>query len=466
MSVSDEPSHVTDRDCIALEDPELNAVDLGEHASELSGSEAHTAALPHLRSTVSAADTVRHLLLDHNRGSILAFEALWGLAMPFAAYATILPGYLKNLGVPNAWIALVPALFTGGLALTQPASAWAIRPGPRRLRIMLGSYAAGSFGYILLGLLVLAGVRHPAVGLAASLLAVAAFAVGVGLGDPQYVALVVAAVDPELRGRFFGLRAVCVGVGGVLGGCLAGWVLQLAPAPANFGWSLLLGGILYLASTLSMVGFRDRPEPITEARTSFAAFMRERVLPRIRSVEFRAFLVAVVFFALAVCGFPFLSLLLKERLHASDRIYGLLGGLFMGCTLVMSWVLGCVCDRWGSRRGFQLSLFCYALGVTGCLTLRHPGMLLVAYVLASVWLPGSMIPMTDLSLRLAVPHDHRAGAAEITATMMVVMAPAKLLGPVLVGAGIDHWGYIPALGFCVLCALAAAGVLSVGARAE
>ena len=38
--------------------------------------------------------------------------------------------------------------------------------------------------------------------------------------------------------------------------------------------------------------------------------------------------------------------------------------------------------------------------------------------------------------------------------MMVTMAPARICGPILVGAAVDRWDYSPALLACVLCAFA------------
>jgi hypothetical protein len=44
------------------------------------------------------------------------------------------------------------------------------------------------------------------------------------------------------------------------------------------------------------------------------------------------------------------------------------------------------------------------------------------------------------------------------------MAPARILGPVLVGAAIDQWSYVPALLGCVACAGCALAAL--GRRPE
>ena len=59
---------------------------------------------------------------DRNRAAILLFELLWGLAMPLVYYSTVLPGYLRQVGVDNAWVGMAPALHMGTMAVVQPLS--------------------------------------------------------------------------------------------------------------------------------------------------------------------------------------------------------------------------------------------------------------------------------------------------------------------------------------------------------
>lgn len=401
-------------------------------------------------------------MADRNRAAILVFEFLWGLAMPLVQYSTVLPGYLRHLGVANVWIGLAPALYNGALALVQPIAAYAIPAGPRRLGRMRCIYMAGSLGYVVAGLAVLGGISSPAAGLAAALLATGLFAVTTGIGDPPYMGLVTGAVRPEQRGRFFGLRFVCLGTGGIAGGMLAEQTLLAEAAPANFGLCFLVGGLLYLLSTFSMAFYRDRTPPEPKAPDGFRRFVADRLLARFQQPAFRAYALAVVLLGLAVGGFPFLALLLRDRLGESDQLFGLLGAIFMASNLGMSWMLGVVCDRWGARQALALGLAVYAAGVVGCLLFRDRTALLVCYFLASTWMPAQVVAATDLGLRLA----DGAPAAEVFATMMAVMAPARILGPVLAGAAIDRWSYTPALVACAACAAVALIALARAAPAR
>ena len=48
---------------------------------------------------------------------------------------------------------------------------------------------------------------------------------------------------------------------------------------------------------------------------------------------------------------------------------------------------------------------------------------------------------------------------------MATMAPARILGPVLIGAALDRWGYPAANAFSVVFAVASAAVLTGTRRA-
>jgi MFS family permease len=394
------------------------------------------------------ADTPR------NRNAILAFEMMWGVALPFIYYSTIVPGYLNSLGISKAWIGLVPALHSGALAIVQPLSAYWVPEDERRLRRMRGFYLGSALGYSLLGGAIFGGMTDPRLGLAATLAAELVLSLCIGMGDPQYMAIVVNAVSPALRGGFFGRRMVVLGLGGIAGGFAAEQLLKHVLEPLNFGACFLAGGLTVIASTQLMHFYRETPDPPQPREENLAGYLKERILGRAQEGPFRTYLIAVVLFSLSACAFPFLGLLVKERLNESDRVLGLLGSVFMAANMTQSWVLGYVCDRWGSRRGFGLSLTAYVAGLLGCLLLHDRTLLLGAYFLAAMWFPGQIIAATDLALRLAKDSP----ATEVTATMMLAMAPARIVGPLLIGAAIDVWSYpAPVL----ICAAFAAGALLV-----
>jgi MFS family permease len=398
------------------------------------------------------------LFEDRNRRSILAFELLWGLAMPFAYASTVLPGFLRSLDVSTGWIGLVPAIHSGVVALVQPVSAHRFRPQKRRLRAVRLVYSGGSVGYILLGLMVLGGMRSPMVCLVSTVLATLLFAVTTGVADPQYMELVVHAVEPEWRGRFFALRTVLLGIGGILGGAGAELILRLLPSPANFGASIFGAGMLYAGSTMSLLFYRERVAPPPPIREPFLAYARRSLVPLIMDPRFGAFLAAGSCFGLAVAGYSFLAMVVRDRLQESDRIFGTLGAVMMAANLLTSGVVGWVCDRFGSRTAAVLTLVSVAAGILGCIYLSAKPTLMLAYFLAATWQAGMFIAFTALGLDLAARSGRSsASPAEVTALMMATMAPARMIGPVAIGGALEQFppqGVLPiAAGFAAVAAV-------------
>ncbi|MEO6906644.1 MAG: MFS transporter, partial [Abditibacteriaceae bacterium] len=399
----------------------------------------------------------KSLLFERNRAVIVWFEFLFGLALPFVAVMTLLPGYFDYLGVSKVWIGALPALQCGVTVLVQPWSIYRIRPGKRRLRNMRLAYTSCGLSYVVLGILVMRGGMPPALAVFATLLAVMIFSVAAAVADPHYYVYVVESVDALIRGRYFGLRLAFSSTGGMIGGLLAALILRDLHAPMNFGLCILLGGILLAASTL-IWNFYRKSEETTPPRntTGFRHFIGRRIWTFLQERDFRVFAVSVILFGLSTLAYPFLALLIKAKLGASDQVFGLLAGVAMAGCLFTSCLLGVVCDRWNARWSVALSLVLYMLGVLGCLLLHDRVGLFLSYALTAVWIPSQAIGISDMALRLAPD----ATPSEIFTIKTLVLAPPQVLGPMLAGAAIDRWSFEPLLYFCLLCAVVSLLVLS------
>ncbi|MBM3947521.1 MAG: MFS transporter, partial [SAR202 cluster bacterium] len=334
-----------------------------------------------------------------------------------------------------------PAIHSGITALIQPYSAYAFRPGPHRSVWLRNMYASGSVAYIALGAAVLAGFLSGTTAVVFTLLTALVFAITVGLADPHYMDLVAEAAPADLRGRFFGLRVIFLGLGGVVGGELAEWVLGAAAPPQNFGASLCVGGVLYVLCTQALRRFQDPPVPTPEPLPagSFSRYLGGSLGPLALHPRFRGLLGSFVCFALAVAVFPFLANFVRDRLGAEAGVLGTLGGLVMAGNVVLAGPLGQACDRFGSRATLAGVLVCYGAALLLCVTLTDRFSLYAAYFLASIWMPGLFVPATKLVMELgAADEANPVSPAESTALMMAAMAPSRILGPVAAGFALDR----------------------------
>ncbi len=394
--------------------------------------------------------------LRRNRIAILGYEFLWGVGQPFLHSATTLPGYLKALGAPGALIGLVPAVFSGGIALAGPFSLLFIRPGPHRFRKTMATYRIGIGLYLALAASAFwLPTDAVALRLACFFTCYTAYVLVVGTGDPHYVAMVVESIPDKERGWFFGLRLVWFAVGGLLGGLFAGPVLRAIPAPRNFGLSVGVGAILLLLSTLWFGRFRDHPAPAKDKRPGIFDCLLDVVRLAARRRGFLLFLIAACLLVAAQAPYAFIALEIKRRLGAGDALLGHLSAVAMASSLVFALAMGYAGDRFGHRRAFIAGLLLYAVGLVGSLGVASPFALMAAYFVASVTNPTWGVAAVNLGLECAREPD----PARVYAGIALVTAGLRIIGPPLAGAAGDRWGCPPVFAaaalLCVLAALVA-----------
>lgn len=387
-----------------------------------------------------------------NRSLILGFELIWGTGLPFLQSTTTLPGYLASLGASGFLIGLVPAVFAGGIAIVQPLSLYLIRPGPNRFRNFLWAYRLGICCYLAMAasaLFLPAGATSTRITL--FFVCYLGYVLLAGAGDPHYVAVIVESVPKRERGWFFGLRQICFGLGGIVGGAFAVYALRALPAPANFGLSILIGAVLLMLATAWFSQFRYVAQADPGKRPPLLSCLVDVAHLARRRRSFLIFCVVTALFVLAQGPFAFLALYIKESLRAGDGLYGKLGFLTMASSLVFAFLLGRIGDRLGHRRTLMAGFFLYALGLVVALAGTSPSPLLAAYFLAAICGPAWAISGFNLGFECSDEPD----PARVYAGVSLVSAPLRIIGPPAAGAAVDHWGCSAVLTAAAGLALAA-----------
>jgi Na+/melibiose symporter-like transporter len=261
---------------------------------------------------------------------------------------------------------------------------------------------------------------------------------------------VVLATTPRERGRFFGLRIVWFGTGGLLGGVFAARALHALETPLNFGLSIAVGGALILLATAWFSLYRDDAGAETAPRPSLVACLTDVWEIARRRRTFLIFLLAASLFVLAQGPFAFLALFIKERLQADDTLLGRLSAVFAVCSMTLALATGYAGDRFGHRTTFQWGLIAYAGGLALALAGHTPPVLFTAYFVASTSSPVWQVAAFNLALECSGEKD----AARVYAGLSLVSAPLRIVGPLGAGAGIDRWGYSPVIAGALLLSLA------------
>lgn len=386
-----------------------------------------------------------------NRTAILGFEVLWGLSIPFVLVTTVLPGYLNALGLSKVLIGMVPALFSGGIALAQPLSLYVLGSGPGRFRKMLWAYRGAGMCYVVMALFVLLLPSEAVLPRVLSFFAcLSAFVLLVGFGDPHYIASIMDTIDPRERGWFFGLRFVCAGTGGLIAGGAASRVLGWLCPPQSFGLSILVGGAIIVIATLWFSRFRPGERAACEPRLSVAECFGVVVRIARGNRRFQLFLAAISLCVLMQGIAVFVVLSIRTRLHAGDSVLGWLGSIELGAWVVFALLLGRIGDRLSYRAAFGAGIALYLAALATVQFGSGQLVLFAGYFLASVL--GPTIAVVGFHLGYACSGE--TNVEQVYSGISVAEAPCRIAGPMLAGVLVQTSGYTPVL----VCA-AAAGVI-------
>jgi MFS family permease len=390
--------------------------------------------------------------------AILGCEFFWGAACAVANLSTVVTGYIEWLAFPQVVVALVPALYWASYCLAQPLSLRLTPSTGNVSRRVVFYFLAGSLQILILGT-VLTFVPLSA---AARALLVGgchiAFTAFVGIGDPQYVAIVYRAVPDHQRGRFWGIRSMAFGLGGVLGSLGVDMIFVRQASPERFHTAFLVSGMLFLVAVASFALYRDRnPEADSGAEQQALSAQLGGVVKRILANRpLLVFLLVEALLATSFGGFALYAGYIRRTLGETERVLGPLTQALWVSNCVVGPVIGWWGDRFGYRTAMMAFIGCFALG-TILLVWPHGSFwyYLVAYFLTSVWVPGIIV--VSFNLAQACAGDLRP--AETMVAMSVALMPIRLLSPVLIGWLMDMGLASAALSLCAALAIAAVLVL-------
>lgn len=269
----------------------------------------------------------------------------------------ILPGFLAVLGVPAAALGIIEGVADAVASFTKMiAGYFADKFGHRKALVMLG-YGLTPVGQVMIAL---------AMGWPLILLGRIVSWFGKGLRGPLRDAIVIQAITPQTRGRAFGFHRGMDSVGAVagplLGVALLGWAQGLpggqGAGPFRFVfWLTLIPGLLAVAAFLIFV--RD---PKQSPNPALKFFTTLKGLP----TRFKRYLGAVGIFGIGDFS-PSLLILAATQLLAPSmgiihaaQVAGLLYVWRNMVQVALSYPIGVLADRWGSRR---VLIGGYALGV-------------------------------------------------------------------------------------------------------
>lgn len=278
--------------------------------------------------------------------------ALFGLAMSFVSYQTILPVFIQQVGGSVVAIGSVPVLWLLGLNFPQ-AIVVGLTHGPGPIKPSVLRYGLlHRTSFLVVGIFTLLFVKSIPTTVSVPLLLGMIFLMAVtgSFGIPPWFQLFAKTTPMKLRGRLQAVRQLLSSSLGVLGGSVVTVILTVLPFPMSFA---LLFIIAYAFTMLSYRYLRVLTEPPSDTRGE-GVHLRSSIIRAGRAIlardkNFRNFLLADSFTFMSLSASAFYAVYAIERFALSPSYAGTFTVIVMAGMVAGNSVFGYLADSFGHK---------------------------------------------------------------------------------------------------------------------
>jgi MFS family permease len=395
--------------------------------------------------------------LRHNIAWNLIDGALFGVALGFASFSTILPLFVASLTSSALLIGLVPAIHAVGWQLPQLFTASHVS----RLRqykptvLLLTIHERLPFlGLVIIALLITRIGRQAA--LVLTLLMLIWQGLGGGFTANAWTSMISKIIPPETRGTFFGFQAALANLAISGSAVAAGYVLASLASPADFALCFLIASVFFALSWFALAQTRepfDSEKIIPDEKIHFWAESR-KILEK--DANFAWFLGVRFLSQFATMGFSFYILYALRRFQMDSVTAGYLTAALTISQTVANAGMGWLGDKIGHRTMLIVGAFAALLSAilawsASSLAWFYPIFILTGLANVSIWTIG---------LAMTVGFGSETERPIYIGLSQTLTAPATILAPLIGGFIIDRAGFLPIFGLSAILSVAVIAMLA------
>jgi len=396
----------------------------------------------------------RHLRYNVTIG--LLDGGMFGVALGFASFGTILPLFVASMTDSATLIGLVPAIHSAGWLLPQLFIAGYTSRLRRYKRTVLLATIHERIPF--LGLAVVAFIL-PKIGLQAGLVITFMLLTWQGLGGGftanSWTSMISKIIPPESRGTFFGIQAAVANLfisGAAIG---AGYLLDLLNSPTDFMICFLIASVFFTISWIFLAQTREPADHEKVIDKNPAPFWREagRILQRDRN--FNWFLAARILSQFATMGFSFYIVYALRRFQMD----AVTAGYFTATLTVAQMVANAGMGWMGDRVGHRLMLIIGAASAVlssllawfaPSLAWFFPIFVLTGFSNVAIWTNG---------MTMSVDFGGESERPFYIGLAQTLTAPATIVAPLIGGWIADTWGFVSTFAWSMMLSIVMLGIL-------
>jgi MFS family permease len=363
---------------------------------------------------------------------------LFGLALGFASFGTILPLFVATMTNSATLIGLVPAIHSAGWLLPQLFTATYTSRLRHYKRTVLLATIHERIPF--LGFAAVAAFL-PAIGLQTGLMLTFLLLTWQGLGGGftanGWTSLISKIIPPESRGTFFGTQAAVANLfisGAAVG---AGYLLDWYESPLDFMYCFLIASFFFTVSWFALARTREPTDYDKVIERNPRPFWHGAGQILKRDTNFNWFLTARVLSQFATMGFAFYIVYALRRFQMNEVTAGYLTAALTISQTVANAGMGWLGDRIGHRAmlivgAAAATLSSFLAWVAPSLSWFFPIFILSGFTNVSIWTNGMTMATTFSG---EVERPFYIGLAQ------TLTAPATIIAPLIGGWIADTQGF-------------------------
>lgn len=375
---------------------------------------------------------------------------LFGMALGFASFGTILPLFVASMTDSALLIGLVPAIHSVGWQLPQLFTASRVsrlRSYKRTVVLTTIHERVPFLGFAIVALLL------PVIGLQAGLIITFTLLAWQGLGGGftanPWTSMISKIIPPETRGTFFGFQAAIANLFISGSAVIAGYLLDYLDSPVDFAVCFFIASIFFTLSWFALALTRepeDTEKVIPEVKTNFWDDSK-KILSRDKN--FNWFLSTRFLSQFATMGFSFYIIYALRRFNMDSITAGFLTATLTIAQTVANASMGWIGDRIGHRAmlilGAVAALFSAILAwLAPSIIWFYPIFLLAGIANVSIWTIG---------MTMTVDFGTEAERPLYIGLSQTLTAPATIIAPLLGGWIVDSAGFVPTFSISIVLSI-------------
>jgi MFS family permease len=394
--------------------------------------------------------------LKHNIIVNLWDGGLFGAALGFASFGTILPLFVASMTTSALLIGLVPAIHSVGWQLPQlfTASYVSRLRTYKRSVIMTTIHERVPFlGFAIVALLL------PTIGLQAGLIITFILLIWQGLGGGftanSWISMISKIIPPETRGTFFGLQAGLANLFISGSAVIAGYLLDYLDSPIDFAVCFFIASIFFTLSWFALALTREPEDTEKIIPTEKTHFLDDSKMILSKDPNFNWFLSSRFLSQFATMGFSFYIIYALRQFNMDTITAGFLTATLTVSQTIANAGMGWLGDKWGHRSmliiGAVAALLSSILAwLATSILWFYPIFLLAGLANVSIWTIG---------MAMTVDFGTEAERPLYIGLSQTLTAPATIIAPLIGGWIVDAAGFIPTFSISIVLSIAMIGIL-------